>query len=602
MIVTLTAIRSCLLLLALFVLLYVGKKPHIRKGTGWLCITTGFGLVALGSLLQLGPHLPFLDGHPVFADPETNKIVAEIFGFYLGICFVCIGLWKMGPLLYAFYVSEKKLVESERNLKTLVDTSIEGMVIIQEGCIVFANPSLERMLGVGPGELIGTKAMDFIAEPDHDRVYARRDAITARRDERGISEYRLLNVNGEIRFALISSQYIDWRGRDAFLSVISDITDLKQVEESLSAIANTASESIGIFQDEHLVYCNPAMIDTFGFTLEELRERPFYEFVHPEDRQMLKDRYEARQAGKDVPAQYDYRLIGKGGKLFWVMISAGTTHWKGRMATVTILTNVTARKRVEEELRLAKEGLEVRVEERTRDLRLINDQLIAVSNQKSAFVSAASHELRTPLASILGFSALVKKILEKHVLPAVDDRPDLCEKIRVARSNLDIIRTEGDRLTRLLDDMLDVSKIEAGQAEWRDEPLSVRAVADIAAATARVKLDGKPGVALRTAFDDTPHHVVADPDRIMQVITNLLDNAVKFTDCGQVTVSTGLAREDVVEVRVTDTGAGMTEEERGWSSRSTTRRNPLPRASPRPPRAPASAWPSARRSSSITGA
>ena len=372
----------------------------------------------------------------------------------------------------------------------------------------------------------------------------------------------MLGKDNEIRSALISSQYINWQGQDAFLSIVSDITDLKQVEESLSAIANTASEAIGIFQDEHLVYCNPAMINTFGYTLEELQSRPFYEFVHPDDREMLYARYNARQSGKEVPVQYDYRLLHKNGDEVWVMISAGLTQWKGKVATVTILTNVTGRKKAEDALRLAKEDLEVRVEERTKDLRLINDQLITISNQKSAFVSAASHELRTPLASILGFSALVRKILKKHIAPVAKDE-SLGEKIRVALNNLDIIKVEGERLTRLLDDMLDVSKIEAGRAEWRDAPLMVKSVVDAAMALARIKLEAKPQIALTANFDDPSHQLFADRDRILQVLTNLLDNAIKFTERGAIAISVMQARENIVEIRVTDTGTGMTEKERG---------------------------------------
>jgi hypothetical protein len=103
MIFTLTAIRTCLLMLALAALLLVGKNPNVRRGTGWGFVTLGFGVAALGSLLQLGPYVPLLRGYTVFGDPDTNKIIAEIFGFYLGICFVFIGLWKLGPILYKFF-------------------------------------------------------------------------------------------------------------------------------------------------------------------------------------------------------------------------------------------------------------------------------------------------------------------------------------------------------------------------------------------------------------------------------------------------------------------------------------------------------------------
>jgi len=562
MVITLVALRFFLLLLAFGVLLFVGRKEHVRRGTGWLYITIGFGVVALGSFIQLGLYIPSFQNLTLFSDPHTNKVAAEIFGYYLGIFCVLLGLRQLGPALYRFYNSEARLTESEHLFQTIVNTSIEGIVIVQKSHIVFANPSLEKTLRVRPGELLGKRALDFIVKSDHDTVYVHRDAILARKDVRDIDEYRLICMDGSSRIALISSQYICWQGEDAFLSIVSDITTLKQAQENLAAIANTAAEAIGIFQDERLVYCNPAMINIFGYSFEELKDRPFYEFVHPEDRSMLQTRYAARQSGETVPPRYDYRLMAKNEEIIWVMISAGITQWKGRVATVTVLTNITDRKRAEEAVIAAKESLEVRVEQRTKELREINDQLIAVSNQKSAFVSSASHELRTPLASILGFSVLIDKFLKKSVAPLAEENPELEKKLQVALNNLQIIKTDGDRLTRLLDDMLDVSKIEAGRMEWRDQLLSFQDLVNAAAASAQIKLAAKPHVELKVETDDDQLRVLADHDRIMQVIINLLDNAIKFTDAGRIVASVKIARENVLEFRVTDSGIGMTAQER----------------------------------------
>lgn len=562
MITFLVALRFILLFLAFGVLLYVGRKEHVRRGTGWLYITIGFGVVAFGSFIQLGASVSSFQGMVIFSDPKMNKIFAEIFGYYLGILFVLGGLWQLGPTLYHFYKSEDRLAESEQVFQTIVRTSIEGIVVVQDTLIVFANPSLEEMIGVEPGELIGRRALDFIVPEDHDTVYTHRDAILAQKTRKDIDEYRLLCKDGSVRFVLISSQYLCWEGQDAFLSIVSDVSKLKQARENLSAIANTAAEAIGIFQDERLVYCNPAMIETFGYSFEELQSRPFHDFVHPDDRGMLIKRYGDRQAGEEVPPRYDYRLIAQNGEIIWVMISAGITQWQGRVATVTVLTNITDRKRAEEAVVAAKESLEVRVEERTKELRETNYQLAAISNQKSAFVSSASHELRTPLASILGFSVLVEKILKKHVLPIAHEHPSLEEKIEVALKNLTIIKTDGDRLTRLLDDMLDVSKIEAGRMEWRDQPLVFQDVVHDAVASAQVKLEAKPTVELKVDMDDGHLNVFADHDRIVQVVTNLLDNAIKFTESGNITISAHVVRPNVMEFRVTDSGIGMTSQER----------------------------------------
>ncbi|BCS89586.1 sensor histidine kinase [Pseudodesulfovibrio sediminis] len=560
MVVILVLIRVLLLVSAFCLLVYVGRKEHVRRASGWIWVILGFGAVALGSLLQLGMNVPALQEYILFSDLETNNLFAEIFGYSLGICFVLMGVWKLAPTLYKFYVSEQKLKASEQRLQAIVNSSIQGIVIVQGGNIVFTNPSMEKMFNCTKEDLIGARAIDFIVKADQDRVYARRDAILAQKKDKSIGKYKLLTKDGDIRSALISAQYIKWDGEDAFLSIISDVTELEQIEESLSAIVNTATEAIGIFQDEHLVYCNPIMISMFGYSFEELQSIPFYDFVHPEDREMLYRRYGDRQAGKDVPNQYDCRLLTRDGTLVWVMISAGIMNWKGRVATITILTNVTERKKHEEEIRLAKKNLEARVEERTRNLSEINEQLMEINNQKSAFVSAASHEVRTPLASILGFAILVNKTLKKTVVPAVEEDAEVLAKVERAIGNLDIVKEEGERLTRLLDGILDISEIEAGRMEWRDESLLILPLVEVAMAEAKLQLS--PGVSMQVKADSIAYRVFADLDRITQVVTNLLDNAVKFTNEGEIIVSICEKETDVLEIRVSDTGIGMTSEER----------------------------------------
>ena len=182
-----------------------------------------------------------------------------------------------------------------------------------------------------------------------------------------------------------------------------------------------------------------------------------------------------------------------------------------------------------------------------------------VDRLKTDFIATVSHELRTPLTSILGFTKMVRSRLQKRVAPALDR-----EDARAARAwdtvleNLDIVASEGDRLTSLINDVLDIAKMEAGRVEWRAEPVDVDTL--LQRATAAVAGLFPEDRAVRLVLDVPPSlgSVTGDPDRLLQVLVNLLSNASKFTEAGTVTV-TGQATPDGVELSVTDTGRGIPE-------------------------------------------
>jgi signal transduction histidine kinase len=189
----------------------------------------------------------------------------------------------------------------------------------------------------------------------------------------------------------------------------------------------------------------------------------------------------------------------------------------------------------------------------------------AASATKSAFLSNVSHELRTPLTSVIGFAKLVRKRLGEVVFPvvpaaAVAADPKLERAMRQVDDNLGIMVAEGERLTALINDVLDLAKIEAGRLEWRDGPIDIgelvaRATAATAALFEQTGLDLVVDVAL-----DVPE-TRGDRDRLIQVLINLLSNAVKFTPHGSVTVRARLVEGEIV-VTVADTGIGIAPEDR----------------------------------------
>ncbi len=165
---------------------------------------------------------------------------------------------------------------------------------------------------------------------------------------------------------------------------------------------------------------------------------------------------------------------------------------------------------------------------------------IEMARMKDDFVSMVSHELRTPMTSILGFSQLIGRQFHRHILPHLpQDDPEVQKATARITENLDIIAREGARLTRLINDVLDLARMEAGRLEWASKPFTIESVVSATLAALRSLILEKR-IPVHTAIPPDLPAVVGDPDRIIQVLTNLLGNALKFTDQGMITVAAEL--------------------------------------------------------------
>jgi PAS domain S-box-containing protein len=200
---------------------------------------------------------------------------------------------------------------------------------------------------------------------------------------------------------------------------------------------------------------------------------------------------------------------------------------------------------------------------------------------KQEFISMVSHELRTPMTSVLGFSKLIKRQFERNIEPYIaSDNATATQAAQRIRENLEIIETEGERLTRLIADVLDVSRMESGRMQWEMGALDLTEVIDVSVAMMRSQAQ-EAGLTLTFKADGALMPIYGDTDRLIQVVTNLLSNAIKFTDQGGVEVRTWLvepgqvipplhvrqrdantelpADDPCVAVSVTDSGIGIAE-------------------------------------------
>lgn len=182
-----------------------------------------------------------------------------------------------------------------------------------------------------------------------------------------------------------------------------------------------------------------------------------------------------------------------------------------------------------------------------------------LARMKTEFTSTVSHELRTPLTSILGFARLIQRRFGDVVMGKwVPDTKKEQRAVKQINTNLEVIISESNRLTKLINDVLDISKMEAGKIHWNFAQVDARTIIDQAINATHGLFTAKPSVKLVQEMPSALPPVVADSDRVVQVVINLISNAVKFTDSGQITVAVEQTSSRLT-VKVQDQGTGISE-------------------------------------------
>ncbi len=202
--------------------------------------------------------------------------------------------------------------------------------------------------------------------------------------------------------------------------------------------------------------------------------------------------------------------------------------------------------------------LEQKVEERTLELRDANTKLQEQDKMRTDFLSTVSHEIRTPLALVLGFVRIINMKLEKVIFPLVNVDVDKTNKAVIQiKKNINIIKLEGDRLTDLIDDILDISKMEAKKLDWQMENLSVAKIVGRALEVTNSFIEMYQLEIVEDIESELPM-VMGDNDKLKQVVINLISNAVKFTKEGPIICRARKINNEVM-ISVIDKGIGIAE-------------------------------------------
>lgn len=382
------------------------------------------------------------------------------------------------------------------------------------------SPPLLRIWGLPP-DAKGDRAEFFSAVHPADR--ARLQAIF---DDyswtEAQSDFRIVRPDGEIRF--ISATATREFGPDGtpvrMFGIDQDITKRRQAEERLDRLFEASIDVLTIISFKgYFKRVNPAFVKMLGFSEEELSARPCIDFVHEDDRERTMAGVMAQvYAGEKT--RIDNRYICKDGSIVWL---SWTMSPSGR-DILGVARDVTAERAAEEELRRAKDAAE------------------AASRAKSEFLATMSHEIRTPLNGVIGMADLLR------TTPLSPEQ----------RERVETIHDSGRVLLAVLNDILDLSRIEAGKLELEHRPFdlgrAIRSVTDLWSSAASAK-------ALSFSCEvakGVPQRVEGDEVRVCQILGNLLSNAVKFTSKGDIAlrISRDLASSMVV-CEVADTGDGI---------------------------------------------
>lgn len=469
-----------------------------------------------------------------------------------------VALWR--------HAMEKRLRESERRFRTIFENANDEIICLDgRGIVLDVNRKVFDIFGYVPEEVIGKNVFEipFMAPETLQHVTAEfaeaigsgaaRLLVVEARHKDGHPIYveastNLLEENGQVQGVLVILRDITGR-RKQEKERERLIAALRASEEKYRALVNNAGVPIIYYDLEgRIQLINKVGARIFGGTVDELVGKSLSEVV-PSYAQSMIPRLR-HLAESRVGMEFEEFLDLPWGKYWFVTNMQPVTDADGKVCGAQIVSqDITERKQMEKRIREYSEELEERLEE----LEAAYEKLKELDKLKDSFLSTVSHELRTPLTSIKSFA---------EILLNYSDDP------ATQKEFLGIINEETDRLTRLINDVLDIAKIESGRIQWEVSQLNIAEIIESAMhATRGIVTQGQITVTV-----DCPPGLPAvwgDRDRIIQVITNLIGNAVKFTPPeGKIWVEAEILSEegkgdhaDMVKVSVTDTGIGIPPEE-----------------------------------------
>ena len=454
------------------------------------------------------------------------------------------GLFGTFQDVTALKLADAALRSNETRLRHLLENASDMIVRNDPNGLALEVSPACRQYGYEPHEIVAMSPAELIHPDDIGVLMAARDDNFSGRDPDRtlVREYRMRTKDGAWRWVQGNPTVLrnaDGSVREV-ISVFRDVTARKEAEQALlesearyRLLAQNARDVIACYgPDARFTYVSPSIAAVLGYEPEELIGRTPMQFMHPDDikpTQRLLASF-VRQGPSAAPMRYEYRAFRKDGSLVWLEANPRAIFEPDSgdlLEFQDVVRDATRRKRLEAELAAA------------------CDAAISATAVKSEFMANMSHEIRTPLTAILGFTNLLM------------ERPDLPD---AAKTQVRRVKGAGAALLAIVNDVLDFSQLEAGQMPITPRPVEIAELAEDALAMFALQAEEK---SLQLTFEQdpaVPPSVSVDPDRVRQILLNLVGNAIKFTEAGAVRLRmTYDAEARQLGFEVEDTGSGMDE-------------------------------------------
>ena len=478
---------------------------------------------------------------PASSDTTTLALAISL----ITALFTVVVLAANGLLRYRRLYAE--LSRSEAWMRALLTTTVDGVITVdRDGTILECNASAEKIFGWRRDEIVGGNVRLLMPEEERNKEvgllgYLRDSGAHAAPNNAEVDALRRDGSLVPIRFAI---GHAALGNQELFVCFVTDITERRQMVQALRASEQQFRSLIGTIpgisyrsriEGEHpMVFISDAVERVAGYPARDFTGTPpdtaprrcFGALIHAADRVRVSQAIETALL-EDRPWLVEYRLLHADGSTRWLWENGtGVRDDEGRLAWLDgVILDISERRRMEEALREAKEHAE------------------QAAAARATFVANMSHEIRTPMNSILGFTDV---LLDGELAPD-------------QRRHLDTVRSAGRSLLRLLNEILDTAKLEKGAVELEINDFNLLSLIDELSSTLAANARAK-GLHVDIHYDPAlPTNLRGDELRIRQVLTNLLDNAIKFTAAGSVTLRAE-PQGDQLHFTVKDTGIGIAPE------------------------------------------
>ena len=440
--------------------------------------------------------------------------------------------------------AKKELEQAHIRMKTLISNLQAGILLEdKDNKVVLVNQAFCNLFSIPapPDALIGMDCSTAVEQAKN--LFVDPEAFAsgigqAEKNKVLITNDVLAMTNGKV----LERDYIPLASEDEQLGHLWQYRDITERKNTEQAIRESEEKYRGVLENmdlgllevdlnDNILRANNAFCQMLGYTPEELVGKNAGETFLPEQsRKIIKKRLEERKEGQS--SVYELQMLRKDGILSWGLISgAPIRNAQGKViGSIGIQFDLTDRKKLETELAEAKQAADrARLAERQ-------------------FLTHMSHEIRTPINTVIGMT---------HLLDTT--HPDLTQK-----DYLNSLRFSADSLLGIIDNILDLSKIDAGEIEFEKKPFDLNYLLQSLLQTIHYKTDQKDLLVVQNLDLRVQNLVIGDPTRINQILTNLLGNALKFTHAGEISLTTILlhhtTHEYLIEFRVHDTGIGIAED------------------------------------------